>query len=356
MQIISLDGSTYHQGFLHGKGLKAEIENNVAVYFERFRLEGELEREEVLRRAGLFADSIERQTPAYADGMEGIAEGSGLPYLDIVALNVRYELLYHQYTSLAVDGCTSFAVMPEASRDGELLMGQNWDWIPQTEGALLLTMHDNGNTTIAFTEAGIFGGKIGFNSHGAALGVNGLLSTQDDWSKLEIPFHVRCWMALNADSPDGMRQALIGTPRSCSANFMVAFGSEAAFDLETAPNAYRELAPKNGRLVHTNHFIDPPSVPVEEPPNEARERSRHRFKRMSEFFENSEQIGLDDLKGFLIDHDGWPWSICRHEDATIPPQDRSITVCSVIICPAEGWMEISDGPPCQSTYIRFGLA
>ncbi len=51
----------------------------------------------------------------------------------------------------------------------------------------------DGLRTLSFTEAGIFGGKIGLNSAGLGLTVNGLTTTDDDWSRLSKPFHVRCY-------------------------------------------------------------------------------------------------------------------------------------------------------------------
>ena len=48
-----------------------------------------------------------------------VADGSGFAPDDIAALQVRYEILYYQFGKNAqsedVDGCTAFAVLPEAS-------------------------------------------------------------------------------------------------------------------------------------------------------------------------------------------------------------------------------------------------
>ena len=71
-----------------------------------------------------------------------MAAGSGHDLLDLLVLNLRYELLYYQYGVCAIggaDGCTAFAVLPAASANGHLLLGQNWDWIPEVKGAVLFT-------------------------------------------------------------------------------------------------------------------------------------------------------------------------------------------------------------------------
>ncbi|MCV4566995.1 hypothetical protein OFB72_31030, partial [Escherichia coli] len=72
-------------------------------------------------------------------------------------------VVYHGHE--APNGCTAFALLPAHSADGALWMGQNWDWIEDAKGALQHVTEPDGTRVLAFTEAGIFGGKIGLNSH-----------------------------------------------------------------------------------------------------------------------------------------------------------------------------------------------
>ena len=158
---------------------------------------------------------------AYFLALRGVADGSGVPLQDIVVLNMRYELLYFQYgVNALVDGCTSFAVLPRATHTGHLLLGQNWDWIPEVRGAVLHTRDDDGLETLSFTEAGIVGGKIGLNSVGLGLAINGLYTTADDWSRLKTPFHVRCYDILRSRTLEQAMSVVTDTPRACSTNFL----------------------------------------------------------------------------------------------------------------------------------------
>ena len=97
LPVIPLSGTPYAQGLRHGQALRDRVGQNVALYFERFEREVGLPRREVHRIAGLYAEAIARQNPAYYAGMQGVAEGSGLNFADIAALNVRYEILYYQF-------------------------------------------------------------------------------------------------------------------------------------------------------------------------------------------------------------------------------------------------------------------
>ena len=200
----------------------ANIAANIAVYFDRFVRETLLEREAVHQIASQYAEHIQRQSADYYAGMQGVAEGSGFAFLDIVALNVRYEILYYQFGKMAMareaqaDGCTLFALLPEATTEKHLIIGQNWDWIPEVQGAVLHTHEPDGLQTLAFTEAGIVGAKVGFNSEGIGLAINGITTTDDDWTRFSRPAHVRFYEILRKRDFNDAVSVITGEPRACS--------------------------------------------------------------------------------------------------------------------------------------------
>ena len=95
-----------------------------------------------------------------------------------------------QYLENSVDGCTSFAILPKMTDINNLIIGQNWDWIPDIDCALTTSTDSDGLQRLSYTEAGIFAGKPGMNSEGIGLAVNGMYSTSDNWSRLKKPFHL----------------------------------------------------------------------------------------------------------------------------------------------------------------------
>jgi isopenicillin-N N-acyltransferase-like protein len=289
-------------------------------------------------------------------GMQGIAEGAGCGLDEVLALNVRYEILYYQFTRNALaDGCTSFAVLPEASGNGHLLLGQNWDWIPQVQGAVLHTVEPDGLETLSFTEAGIFGGKIGLNSAGLGLGVNGLQTTSDDWSRLSPPYHVRCYQILRCQEFEDALQVVSGAPRACSTNFLIAQAPDRVADLEAAPDQVRALGCANGYLVHTNHFLDPATLGVAEPPRPRWSSTYHRLARLRELLDAARPLGIAAIQACLRDHQQYPNSVCCHEDPALPPGQRYLTVTSAVMDLHTRELYLSDGPPCQSEYQRMVL-
>ena len=171
----TFSGNTYEQGLAHGEILKESIINNIEIYVNRFENEAGVDKNELLENSGIYLNILREQSPEYVNGMNGIAESSGLGLLEIAMLNLRYELLYHalgrklQYD--AVDGCTSFAILQEEVENNHLLMGQNWDWIPDVECVLTTSIDTDGMRRMAFTKSGSTSGGL------ISLSVNGITLT-----------------------------------------------------------------------------------------------------------------------------------------------------------------------------------
>jgi isopenicillin-N N-acyltransferase like protein len=357
LPVLHLTGTPYEQGLQHGQVLKEQIAHNLAVYFDRFEREVGLPRAEVLARAARYLKAISSQSRDYFAGLRGIADATRFNLHDLAALNVRYEILYYQLGANAMaDGCTAFAVAPGASASGRLLLGQNWDWIPQVQGALVHTVEPDGLETLSFTEAGIFSGKIGLNSVGLGLAINGVTSTSDDWSRLSKPFHVRCYEILRARDVAAAVDVVAKAERACSTNFLIAQAPDHVVNVEAAPESVRMLGCDGGCLVHTNHFLDPGALGVAEPPTTWRPRSLHRLERMSALLQAARPLTIEHLQSCLRDHDRHPYSICRHESPPDPPEQHYITVTSIIIDLDAREIYLTDGPPCASDYEKVALA
>jgi len=349
--------------------MRSQIDHNLVVYFKRFRNETKLSKEQVLQRAAKYLPVIKKTAPAYAQEMEGVAEGSGSDLLDITALNTRYELMYSQYSKLGVpavtgvDGCTAFAVEPSMSENGHALMAQNWDWIPEVDGLFLRTENGDAPDVISFTEAGVVGGKIGINSEGLGLLINGLVSNKDDWARLEKPFHVQCWEILRSRTLDNALRIISEGKRSCSANFLLGqqnrLGEATIVNVETAPDAVNKLFPDSGVLAHTNHFCNPASVGISQVIDEEWRSTLIRYDRISKLLAgrvaHHERLSLERAMSMLRDHDGRPDSLCRHPNLALVEDDRLKSVVSVAMDLEERKMWATDGVPCENDYRLIGF-
>ena len=129
--------------------------------------------------------AIEKFDPAYVEEMRGIAEGAGEPFAGVMLMNARTEMVAaaRQQQDAAKhfpDGCTAALALPEASADGVLLHGQNWDWRAECAetGVVLRIRRDDGPDILTFTEAGGLA-RSGLNSAGIGLTANALECDRD---------------------------------------------------------------------------------------------------------------------------------------------------------------------------------
>ena len=129
-----------------------------------------------------FLPFLQRYSPELLDELEGIAEGSGASFDDLLTLNSRSEAMTLIKRPASdeeeLDGCSSVAVLPEAMGDGHTLLAQNWDTYSWQEyGTIILqVLRDDGPDLMLVTEAGQLA-RYGMNQAGIALGVNSLHKT-----------------------------------------------------------------------------------------------------------------------------------------------------------------------------------
>ncbi len=359
LPILGLRGDPHAIGYGHGRGAKAAIEKNRTLYFRRYREEVGLGREEVLRRAEVWFDRVADIDVPYATMVEGIADGSGVPLPEVAALNARYELFYSEFASQGLaTACTSFAVLPARTRARHLLLGENWDWFPEVEG-LWVRVQWGDLAVVAYTEAGIAGGKIGLNSAGVGLAVNGLVSHLDRWDGDGVPFHVRTWRVLLSRDLDEAATVVEEGGSPCSANFLLGNAkSGVAISLERAPSGTARVEPSDGVLVHANHFLAKDRLGVQEPLAEERRSTDLRQGRLAErlaLAAEKGRISVDDVEDALRDHEGHPDSVCRHESPLFPPDLNYRTALSVVMDLGARRLRYTAGPPCARPYNVISL-
>ncbi|MEM7532574.1 MAG: C45 family peptidase [Chloroflexota bacterium] len=361
---LRLTGTPYQQGVQHGKALYGQIEHNLAIYLNYIKQAGLLQAK-VVELAEQYKRIIATQNPSYYQNMQGIAAGSAIPMTNIIILNIRYELIYYifaldmmnktkQVPIRGSDGCTAFAVRKSAPNN-HLLIGQTWDWLAGIEGALLHTEEQDGLQTLAFSEAGIVGAKIGFNSARLGLAINGLNTTSDSLTSVTKPFHVRCYEILRQSTIDAAKEIVIQSNRTGSANFLMAQPPDHLVNIETSSTKANLHGWQDGLFVHTNNFLAPEKLGIEEPDPEYIETSQTRCTRLDRLLRTKSPTDIDTIQDYLRDHTNQPESICAHKNPKWPSYMRTCTLVSVVMDLHQREMYLADGQPCKSTYQRYQL-
>lgn len=354
--IIEAAGSPYEIGVKHGSLGKPQIDATINTYKAMFKDYSQIEWEDAKRYALTFIPTITEYDPDIMEEIRGIADGSGYELADILALNVRSEIVLQgsQVSSANSDGCTAFAFTPRVTADRQTWVGQNWDWkMTEQKGCVILHIRQQEKPDITMvTEAGIVG-KIGFNSAGIGVALNALASDKKVEGKV-IPLHVALRGALNSFTLSDAINAAGRMNLSCCANFLMASVEGQAVSVEIGPGDIDVLYAEEGWITHTNHFISPRMVNVKDTGRISLPDSYLRLGRIHDIIHmTGGKIWLKDIEEMLKDHVGYPDSICRHEDVLEPEGKRLGTIFSIIMNLDREEMYFAPGTPCNCSYHLY---
>jgi isopenicillin-N N-acyltransferase-like protein len=357
---VRVEGGPRERGRQYGEEARGRVRRSIEAYTDVFAHYAGWSWERVVEEARAFERPIADYEPRYLEEIRGIAEGASLPFEDVLALNVRTEVMFSAKARLAVaeaglkvDGCSAFAVLPEASANGTTMIGQNWDWLLHSFDTVLVleARQDEGPDFVTVVEAGLLA-KTGLNSSGIGLTTNAL-ATEADQGIPGVPYHVALRAILDAENLSDALAALQRRPRSSSANYLVAHEDGIAVDVEAAPGDFSRLFllfPERGVLLHTNHFrsqsFDGKDVGLWVIPD-----SPFRLERVKAAVEAaSPLLAPETFMELLADHANYPSSVCCHPDERIHPVERGSTVASVVMELDSRRVWLAEGHPCSTPY------
>ncbi len=312
----------------------------------------------VLAEARPFEEPIADYDPRWLEEIEGIAEGAGVPVEDVLALNVRTEVVYaakaRQATRLA-GACTAIAVLPEASASGETLLAQNWDWYPHSLDTVVVleARPDDGPAFVTVVEAGLLA-KAGMNAAGLGLATNAL-ATDAVSGRPGVPYHVVLRAILGCETISAALAAIQRGIRASSASYVLAHSDGLAVCVEALPGGFSDLHllfPEDGTIAHSNHFLAP-AFSRKDVSLWAMPDSPFRLDRARRLLESP--VLVEDLQRVLADHANAPNAICCHPDESLPEYERGVTAASIVMELDSRTMVLADGPPCTTPYRRLEL-
>ena len=363
-RFIEISGPPFERGRQYGQQAAAEIRRGIEHYESQLR-SFQLGERQLVQIVDMYLPTIEPFEPRFIAEMRGIAAGAEVKFHQIVMLNARTEVLrlaadpelLRQHRSAETDGCTTIAVEAEAAADGQLIHAHNWDWkIESAQASVVLRIRDSeGPDILTFTEAGALG-RFGFNSNGIAITANNLESDRD-YRQLGVPLALLRRKVLEQTHLALAIHAICSTPKSASNNIAVSHsGGGMVFDFECAPDEVFEVAPREGVLVHANHWQSAAAaVKLREEGIKSSPDSLCRERRARKLLAASQgRLSVADVKSILLDNWETPWSICR------PPRlwgqaSMSATVITLIMQPSLGIMEIAVLPSADPTFTRYAL-
>ncbi len=361
---VRVGGQPEQRGRQYGEQARDRVHRSVSAYREVFATLAGWDWATVRAEAIRFEAPIAAFGPQYLAEMRGIADGAGLDFADVLAINVRTEVMFaakaRQAAVLArsagpaVAECSAFAVAPAPGQAGPAVLGQNWDWLPHSADTVVVleARQDGGPDFVTVVEAGLLA-KTGMNSSGLGLVTNALV-TADDAGEPGLPYHLLLRAILDCENVSDAITVLQAGFRSSSANYLLAHRDGAVVNVEASPGDFSRLyflyPDADGVLLHTNHFLASrfagtdvsvwvmPDSPVRLARLQAGVRAAGPGPSLATF------------RTLLSDHANYPSGVCCHPDPRMAQVDQGMTVTSVLMDPGARRMWVSDGNPCTAGY------
>jgi isopenicillin-N N-acyltransferase-like protein len=347
LRLIEIEGQAYERGRQYGARAAVEIGQNVAAYLRLIEFHGGLGQEAALRAARAFGPIVKAYAPDLLEEMRGIADGADCDLVDVLLINARSELMGK------MGECTALAAEPEASADGQALLGQNWDWYRAVEpDPVLLRIRQPGRPEIlTLAEAGQVA-KVGMNSAGLGVCLNFLEHADRGQG---VPVHVILRQMLGCATLGGAIHEAYRCSRGGASNILLAHAEGEILDLELTAAGADFCYATDGWLVHANHFesarLRGGDVGLVTSMSSLARAARARRLMAAA----RERISPDTFRTILADHAYGAYAICRHADPTEPPLQQTATRASLIMHLEARTMDVAAGQPCQEAYRSYSL-
>jgi isopenicillin-N N-acyltransferase-like protein len=352
--VIAVAGGPRERGRAYGELARDRVHASLELYEDVFRHYTGLRWREDVDRAGAFAGPIDEYDVRLLPELEGIAEGAAVEAEDVLALNVRTEVMF----GMAARECTAVCTPADPAEDAHVLLAQNWDWKPGARAScvLLVASPHDGPAFATFVEAGLLA-KCGLNATGLGVAANALTSSLDRGGS-DVPFHAILRRILTSPSFEEAVDAVTSPVRASSANYLVASRDGRATDLEAAPGGARAVARTDGaRLAHANHFLGSPASGAERGKDLERldpeSSSVARQLAAEAWLARAASVSVDDLLATFADHDA---PLCQHALPGATPEEAHETIATVAMDLTDGAIWITDGQPCTTAAERSELA
>jgi isopenicillin-N N-acyltransferase-like protein len=343
-RITTLDAATpYERGAQRGADGDL-LRGCWSIYEQLFAANG-IDREAVRDAALSCLSAVDGWAPFLADEIRGTAAAAAMELWQVAALNARTEVL--SLSAGARPGECSTVIRAHAPA----FSAQTWDWhVELAESWHLQRVRSATGDFVGLTERGIVG-KIGVNSAGVAVNLN-VLGHRGD-APGSVPVHVAAAHVLHsAASLDEAVDLLLDAPVRTSSAISVVTGAGAVV-VELSPEGAAVVRPRDGYLLHTNHFLDPRLAAGEKSElyqPDSSQRIDLLERRCSARFAPREPLELVD---YLHSAPGDGAELCCVPDPRAPLGQRWATLATVVLQPEDRRMLVAPGTPTMTTGERW---
>ncbi len=309
LRVLFLEGTPYERGLEHGKALRNDIHELVALWktdIERtYKTDANEFIKEFLAETN-FEKAIKQWIPELWNELKGISKGSGIDFDTMFAFQLVDEI-WVLGRDIQTEKCTTFGANKTANHPA--IIGQNLD-IPSFYHGFqtLLRIKDSKRDleSLLFTFPGFIAAN-GINSHSVAVVVNAVQQLDNSRDGLPVAFVIRGILQQKTykEAVEFIQTVRHGAPQ----NYVIG-GIDAAGSFECSTTNTSQFIPfkESEFTYHTNHPLEnknysPRFLQYLESRNTSPETYRHvcpRFAALQSLLkDNSARINMDVLKNIF---------------------------------------------------------
>lgn len=354
IRVLTLEGSPKERGRVHGDTLKSQILEILERY--KYLLHLNLHKDpdsliEYFLSSTNFLSAVKKWAPLLLEEIEGIAEGVGVDFKEIFALQMAAhdEGWWFFQRSATPESCSSLGCFREGNQPA--LLAQNLDLPHIFEGleVLLCIKHEDSSLEAYILSHAGFLGECGVNNQPVGICCNSLSNHLNN-SPNGLPFTFIIRSVLEQPTLEKAVEFMNKIQHASAQNYIIG-GSEQVICLECSANKIIQFEPYKDarRIYHANHplenddLIMPPLKPT------GVITSYDRFKYLeTRLRDSSKKITIDTIKNILSSHFG---PVCvHHNNQPLSGYTYSSVIYSLSTPPS---LYITVGPPCLTEYELF---
>ena len=354
---IEVVGTHHEVGRQIGEAAADLVARGLAYYESSYPVLAGMTFAAAVDRARPYLAPAQAWAPQLVDQLRGLAEGAGVPFEYLFAVNCTEEFTSDPAgTSVRGEHCTSFAFV----HGGRTYAGHNEDWYPGDIETLVLRRVTlaGGLRYIAMCPAAALP-MTAMNSRGIVSTATTLYSHEEG---VGVPNQFVLAALHESHTLEEARARIEEAPRARASSHLLCDKRGRIWGLETT--AGRAAFLDGGRcFAHTNHYLSPELSPDDASDSEG---TRTRLARAKELLDEglasasrggakgaAQAVAL--AQSVLTDHANAPLSICGHWDDDDPDLDQSVTTASMVWDVSERAVHVALGQPCEHEYLTYGL-
>jgi isopenicillin-N N-acyltransferase-like protein len=305
-----------------------------------------------------FLEAAKKHTPRAVAELEGWAEGSGVPFHDLLVLNLKAELTALKKprspepaaTEEAQPGCST-VVLATSERVVHLHNEDGADAYADLM-FMLLCKPEDGPEYLTLSYPGILPGNApAINANGLATCTN-FIGT--DEVRLGVGRYFLDRMVLEARGVDEALEWSAHPERAYAFHHVfTSIPDKRAVAIEVTPSK-KEIVEIDGLYIHTNHLVFDTMKDEVQDEEYVSSSSTTRWDVLSRWKDgvaDPSSLTAEQLLEPLSMHEGKPYSPCRHPEGDV----RGFTLATVMFEAPAGTMRVYKNQPCQKLFKDYEM-